>query len=189
MKKERLNTKDWYDKNQDLVMCLYCGKWMQRIETNHLRKHRFESISQYKEEYNILPKTPLKSKRLLELDSKRMFNLRKQGKVNLFKKGETTIPLKYRKASQKGFSPQHSEFRQYVSIGSAGKPKSEYHKKRMSEVRVGIHPENLKPYAFKKGCKAFNKLYEEYTQCEISGCVRKPIARYLCGMHYQRKYK
>ena len=170
-------------------MCLYCSKWMQRIETNHLRKHGFESVGQYKEEYGILQKTPLKNKKLLELDSKRMFSLRKLGKVNLFKKGETTIPLEYQKASQKGFCPQHPEFREYVSIGTAGKPKSKFHKKRMSEVRKGIYPQNLKPFVFKKGMRPKNKLYENYTQCEKSGCIRKPIARYLCGLHYQRKYK
>ena len=47
MKEKRLDTKDWYDKNRDLVMCLYCDKWMQRIEQNHLRKHGFESVAQF----------------------------------------------------------------------------------------------------------------------------------------------
>ena len=189
MKEKRLDTKDWYDKKRDLIMCLYCSKWMQRIEQNHLRKHGFESIRQYKEEYGILLRTPLKNKRLLRLDSERMIELRKKKRVNLFKKGETSIPLEYRKASRKGFSPQNAEFREYVSIGQAGKPKSDYHKKRMSEVRKGIQPQNLIAFAFKKGMRPKNKLYEEYTQCEVSGCVRKPIARYLCGLHYQRKYK
>jgi len=189
MKEERLNSKSWYDKKRDLIMCLYCGRWMQRVEQNHLRKHGFESIRQYKDEYDILPKTPLKNKRLLEIDRKRMTELRKEGKVNLFKKGETTIPLEYRKASIKAFSPQNAEFRKLVSIGQAGKPKSDYHKKRMSEVRKGIQPKHLMAFAFKKGMRPKNKLYEEYTQCKVSKCVRKPIARYLCGLHYQRKYR
>jgi len=61
--------------------------------------------------------------------------------------------------------------------------------KKNGKARRGIYPENLKPYRWKKGMRPKNKLYEDYTQCEISGCIRKPIARYVCGKHYQQKYK
>ena len=53
--------------------------------------------------------------------------------------------------------------------------------------RRGIYPKHLLPYAFKKGKIAKNKLYEDYTQCSANGCLRKPIAQMLCGLHYQRK--
>ena|SRR3990167_1371319 len=56
-------------------------------------------------------------------------------------------------------------------------------------LRKGIYPENLKPYAFQKGMKPKNKLYEEDSQCKENDCIRKPIAKGMCYMHWQRNRK
>lgn len=58
--------------------------------------------------------------------------------------------------------------------------------------RKGIFPEHLRKFAFKKGMRPHNKLYEEYTQCSISNCIKKPVAKMLCIKHYcqlRRKLK
>ena len=186
MKSKRLDIANWYDHVKDVIICIFCEKSLQRIEQHHLKTHGFESIAEYKQEYGILPKTPLKNKRLLNADKERMCGLREQKIVKLFRKGETSIPIRYQKSSTKGFDPSNKEFRKLVSVGTKGIPKTEKFKKRASECRKGIYPEHLKRFSFKKGQRAYNRLYENYTQCAASGCIRKPMARMLCGLHYQR---
>ena len=58
--------------------------------------------------------------------------------------------------------------------------------KQLGKERKGIYPKALMSFAFRKGMRPQNKLYEEYTQCIATGCIRKPIAQMLCGLHYQR---
>lgn len=45
------------------------------------------------------------------------------------------------------------------------------------------------PPSIRKKQRPHNKLYEEYTQCAKSGCTKKPVARMLCGQHYQQLMK
>lgn len=52
--------------------------------------------------------------------------------------------------------------------------------------RRGTQPKALIPYFFRKGMVAKNKLYEDYTQCDERGCVKKPIAKSLCKSHYEK---
>lgn len=49
--------------------------------------------------------------------------------------------------------------------------------------RRGVYPEHLRPYALKKGHKAWNKKYDN---CQVVDCNRKHLAKGMCSMHYQR---
>jgi hypothetical protein len=50
----------------------------------------------------------------------------------------------------------------------------------------GHYPEALKPYKWKKGMPAHNKLFEF---CQEKDCGRKHLSGGLCSMHYQRNRK
>lgn len=87
MKAHRLDNHYWYDKENDLVQCLVCSKWFQLIHPSHIKKHGFSTTSEYKQEFNILPGTPLKSKALLNVVSKLQKERIARGENKTFRPG------------------------------------------------------------------------------------------------------
>ena len=132
----RLDLADWYDKERDLVQCQACGKWLQSIESQHLKKCGFASSADYKRTYGILPHTPLRSKRLLERSARNTRELREKGVLKVWKKGETSIPESYQFGSTAHTYDHSGEYSEILSASLTGKKKGEKHVQAMRSVMM-----------------------------------------------------
>ena len=154
MKDYRLDNQEWYNSKTDQVKCLYCGRWGMVVNLNHLKKHGFDSVSEYKEEYGILPHTPLKAKSILFKLSLSALKLREKGLFNVFKKGETSIPKKWQRCDKSHTYYHLGENSKLISIGVTGIKRSDETKRKMREIMLKSPRRNSlrdKGYAFKKG--------------------------------------
>lgn len=182
MKDYRLDHVDWYDAENDLIICLACGKKYQTLSM-HIKKHGFNSGREYKDYYGILPKTPIQNKAILKKKSEAAMIMRADGRFKVYKKGETGIPKEYQDRETYSDYKANPEYASLISSKVKGLKRSEEAKRNMSECRKGVHPEHLKKFAFKKGHKPASFKYEF---CTRDDCNNKHIARGLCGYHYRQ---
>ena len=154
MKSNRLDNVDWYDPLEDKLMCLECHRWYQMLE-KHIITH-FMTVLEYKHKYGILPKTPLRNKRLSQIASNTVKSLRDNGSFNVFSKGETSIPESWQMADTHKLYSDVGEFGVLVGNGLRGKRKSVLQIEKMRENGKKQDISHLKKYEFKKGQRPHN---------------------------------